>query len=73
MSEAVFAMNVFGPMPIEVRRLSPPRRDRRLHLAGGRERALGLAPAAGELAIHLVDREHRAHRRHESTTATARW
>ena len=65
MSEAVLAMKVLGPMPIEVRRCSPTLRgERGLHLARDLQRARGLAPAPGELAVHLVDREHGAHRHH---------
>jgi hypothetical protein len=73
MSEAVFAMKVLGPMPMEVRRYSPICAASAAFTRRDRHRARGLAPAPGELAIHLVDREHRAHRHDGSTTATARW
>ena len=63
MSEAVLAMKVLGPMPMEVRRHSPICRvEAGLHLPRDVHRPVRLAPAPGELAIHLVDREHRAHR-----------
>jgi hypothetical protein len=42
--------------------LADGRLERLLHLPGERQGFFRVAPAPGELAIHLVDREHRPHR-----------